>query len=118
MSLFISFVPSNMTVDDLERIFDETFGATVMVHFSKEKTNTFGKKFKSASVEVLGNTPEMTHFISQVKRYDSNSFTAETVTYTVRMDTRTTRADTDRPTAATDRPTAAPTSSRFTPYIA
>jgi hypothetical protein len=115
MSLFISFVPPQVTVEDLERVFDETFGATVMVYFGKLKTNTFGKQFKTASVEVLGNTPEMTHFISQVKRFDSNVFTAEKVTYTVRMDNRPQRTERTERTDLTERPTS---TSRFTPYIA
>jgi len=112
MSLFISFVPPQITVDDLERVFDETFGATVMVYFGNVKTNTFGKQFKTASIEVLGNTPEMTHFISQVKRFESSVFTAEKVTYTVRMDNRTERTERIE---RTERP--APTT-RFAPYIA
>jgi len=100
MSLFLSSVPSDMTVDDLERIFDETFGATVMVRFGKV---LYGKT-KSANVEVLGNTSEMKHFISQVMRFGSNGFIANSVNYTVRMNTRSEAV--------------CPKPSTFIPYIA
>lgn len=91
MSLFITYVPLTISVDDLERFFDETFGATVMVHFGKEKTNLHGQRFKTANVEVLGRTREMNQFISQIEEHGSNSFIAQSVSYTVRLNQTDTR---------------------------
>ena len=89
MSLFLSFVPPTVSGDELERMFDDTFGATVMVYCSPEKTNTKGARYKTASVEVLGRTPEIDHFIAEIRRYNQSSFIADGFTYTVRMDSRT-----------------------------
>jgi hypothetical protein len=89
MSLFISFVPTTVSGDDLERIFSDTFGSTVMVYCSAEKTNAKGIRYKTANVEILGRTSDVDHFIAEVRRYNESSFIADGFTYTVRMDTRT-----------------------------
>lgn len=84
MSLFIASVSATLSVDDLERIFDETFGSTVMVNFGTIKTVN-GYRTKSANVEVLGNTPELRRFISEAEQYGSATFQAEKGNYTVRI---------------------------------
>jgi len=84
--LFLSFVPSSVTVAALEAAFDETFGTTTMVRFGPEKTNQYGNRYKTARVEILGNTDDMRHFIGEIKKYGNNSFTADRVTYKVQMD--------------------------------
>jgi hypothetical protein len=88
MSLFIASVSATMSVDDLERLFDETFGSTVMVHFGTVKTVN-GYRIKSANVEVLGNTPELRRFIAEVEQYGSATFEAEKGNYTVRIKNQT-----------------------------
>lgn len=102
MSLFLSFVEPRVTVDEMECAFDETFGATVMVYFSNEKTNSFGKRYKTGYVTVLGNTDQMRHFIKEIARNGSNTFIFDNTNYTVRMDAHA--------------PTAPPT--KFVPFIA
>jgi hypothetical protein len=85
--LFVSFVPISVSVDALEEAFDGTFGTTTMVRFGPEKTNQYGNRYKTAHVEVLGNTEQMRHFICQIEKYGNNSFTAGNTTYKVQMDT-------------------------------
>jgi hypothetical protein len=84
--LFVSFVPTNVSVDALEEAFDSTFGSTTMVRFGPEKVNQFGIKYKTAHVEVLGNTDQMRHFVSQIEKFGNSSFTAGKVTYKVQLD--------------------------------
>ena len=83
--LFISFVPTNVSVDALEEAIDGTFGTTSMVRFGPEKTNQYGK-YKTAHVEILGNTDQMRHFIGQIEKFGNSSFTAGKFTYKVQMD--------------------------------
>lgn len=106
MSLFIPFVPTTVSGDDLERMFSDTFGATVMVYCSAEKTSAKGGRYKTASVEVLGRTPEVDRFIAEIRRHNESSFIADGFTYTVRMDSRA------------ERPSPAPRPARkFVPHI-
>ena len=89
MALFLPFIPTTISTDVLERAFDDTFGATVMVRFGNDRKNSYGIAFKTATVEVLGNTSEMRHFIDQVKKHGNNTFIADRVSYTVRMSQQT-----------------------------
>jgi len=84
--LFISFVPVNVSVDALEEAIDGTFGTTSMVRFGPEKTTQYGIKYKTAHVEILGNTDQMRHFISQIEKFGNSSFTAGRITYKVQID--------------------------------
>jgi hypothetical protein len=89
-SLFIGFVTPNVTVSQLEHLFEDTFGAQVFVRFSKQCKNVFGTQFKSASIEVFASSPSLEHFLSQVKVYGNNTFIGDGNTYKVQF------ADTDQ----------------------
>jgi hypothetical protein len=84
--LFISFVPTNVSVDALEEAIDGTFGTTSMVRFGPDKTNQYGTRYKTAHVEILGNTTQMRHFIGQIEKFGNSSFTAGKFTYKVQLD--------------------------------
>ena len=83
MYLFIGFVPVQVSEEKLTDAFLETFGASVLVRFSQEKVKN-DSKYKSATVEVVTSSRVLTHFMSQIDEYGSNTFLADKNTYIVR----------------------------------
>ena len=83
MSLFIGFVPQHVTADDLTNAFYETFGATVMVRMTKEKLNKNEVRYRSATVDVITSTKELSHFAKEIDEYGSNTFIADKNKYRV-----------------------------------
>ena len=100
MTLFIGFVPVHVSLEQLTNAFAETFGATVMVRFSKEKVNKNDVKYKSATIDIISNSRDLGHFISQLDDYGSNTFLSDKQSYRVQY------AKKREPTVKT-----------FTPYI-
>lgn len=87
MSLFIGFVDANVTVNQLECLFADTFDAQVFVRFNKQCKNMFGVWFKSATIEVCTSSPSFDHFISQVKLHGNNTFMGGGHSYKVQIST-------------------------------
>lgn len=83
MSLFIGFVPVHVQEKELSDAFTETFDATVLVRFSKEKVNQKNMKYKSATIEVVTMTRGLSHFIREIDEYGSNTFLADKNKYRV-----------------------------------
>jgi len=88
MALFIGFVPVNVSVDDLTNAFHETFGATVMVRFSKDKVNKKEVKYKSATIDIISHSRDLDHFMSQINDYESNTFISDKQYYRVQYATQ------------------------------
>jgi hypothetical protein len=84
-SLFIGFVAANVTVSKLERLFEDTFNAKVVVHFSNQRKNQYGTWFKSASVKVCSSSSSLNHFLSQVTLHGNNTFTGDGNSYKVQF---------------------------------
>ncbi len=85
--MFIGFVPVHVTELNLADAFMETFDSSVMVRFSKEKVNRNNMKYKSATIEVITSSRALTHFISQIHEYGSNTFMADKIEYRVQLTT-------------------------------
>jgi hypothetical protein len=83
MSLFIGFVPAHVSVEQLTAAFEETFSATVMVKLSKDKVNKNDVKYKSATIDIISNSRDLSHFISQIDDYGSNTFISDRQHYRV-----------------------------------
>ena len=86
--LFISFVAPNVTVSQLERLFDDTFNARVVVRFGKQSKNQYGTWYKSAYIEVCCSSSSLTHFLSQVKVHGNNTFMGDGNSYKVQFSTQ------------------------------
>ena len=83
MSLFIGFVPVHVQAQELSAAFTETFDATALVRFSKEKVNKNNVKYKSATIEVITTSRALSHFIHEIDEYGSNTFLADNNKYRV-----------------------------------
>lgn len=83
MSLFIGFVPVQVSEQSLTDAFAETFGATVMVRLSKEKVNKNNLKYTSAVVDIITPSRSLGHFLSEIDEYGSNTFIADKNKYRV-----------------------------------
>jgi hypothetical protein len=83
MSLFIGFVPVQVSAQALTDAFAETFGASVLVRLSKEKVNKNNLKHTSATIDIVTSSRALTHFLSEVDEYGSNTFVADKNKYRV-----------------------------------
>jgi len=85
MSLFISFVPVNVSAEKLTQYFDDMFGANVFVQLGPVRTNSYNIRYKTARIRVVEETRQLAHFIREIKTHNSSTFTAEKTDYTVRL---------------------------------
>jgi|LauGreDrversion4_2_1035121.scaffolds.fasta_scaffold38936_11 hypothetical protein len=83
MSLFIGFVPVYVSEEELVDAFSETFSASVLVRLSQEKVKN-ETKYKSATVDIITSSRALTHFMTQIDEYGSNTFLANKQKYIVR----------------------------------
>jgi len=85
ISLIIDAVPLAVTREKIGQFFNDLYDATVSVRFGPNCINENGTYYKTAMIHVFTETRELAHFIDQIKKRGSVTFTAEKNDYKVRI---------------------------------
>lgn len=85
VSFIIDSVPLAITREKIKQLFNDLYDATVSVRFGPNCINEYGMHYKTAMIHVFTETRELAHFIDQIKKRGSVTFTAERTDYTVRI---------------------------------
>ena len=88
------------TSDEIQRAFDETFDVPVTVTVSDIKTDTYGKRYRSAYIHAHASSQSFRRFVANIQRDGYDIFTANHTDYRVMMSSTPTSFKTFTPRIA------------------
>ena len=85
MTLYIGFVDPSVSLESITIAFNDTLDSDVYVQFSDTKKNSYGLKYKTATIYNSTISNEMSQFISEIKKHGTTCFNCKLNTWTVQL---------------------------------